>query len=166
MRRSFLFILALASSCCAAHAAAPPHARALDALIAHYARIHGIPESLVRRVAAKESGYRSTAFHHRFYGLMQITYQTARSMGYRGEPKGLLDPEVNLTYAVPYLANAYRLARGNQARAIRLYTTGYFAVAKREKLLSALRTAKSPSLERGILERKILERKTAADPNR
>jgi soluble lytic murein transglycosylase-like protein len=154
MRRSFLCILALASSCCAAHAAAPPHA--LDALIAHYARVHGIPESLVRRVVARESGYRPTAFHRRFYGLMQITYQTARSMGYRGEPKGLFDPEVNLTYAVPYLANAYRLAQGNQARAIRLYNTGYFVVAKHEKLLSALRTAKSPSLER----------KTAADPSK
>jgi soluble lytic murein transglycosylase-like protein len=81
-------------------------------LIAHYARIHGIPVSLVRRVVAKESGYEPAAFNHRFYGLMQVTYRTARSMGYRGGPEGLFDPEVNLTYGVPYLADAYRLADG------------------------------------------------------
>ena len=35
-------------------------------------------------------------------------------MGYRGEARGLLDPQVNLAYAVPYLANAYMLADGNE----------------------------------------------------
>jgi soluble lytic murein transglycosylase-like protein len=145
MHRSLICALALASFCPAALASSPPHSLALDDLIARYARIHGIPESLVRRVVAKESSYDPTAFNRRYYGLMQITYQTARSMGYQGDPKGLFDPEVNLTYAVPYLANAYRLAGGNEARAIRLYSTGYFYVAKRQKLLHVLRTAESPS---------------------
>lgn len=77
---------------------------------------------------------------------MQITFSTARSMGYRGDPKGLLDPEVNLTYGVPYLANAYKLAGGNEARTIGLYSGGYYKVAKQRKLLGALRTADSPSL--------------------
>jgi soluble lytic murein transglycosylase-like protein len=156
MYRSFICALALALSCSAALAGSRPHSPALDALIAHYARIHGVPASLVRRVVAKESGYEPAAFNHRFYGLMQITYRTARSMGYRGEPEGLFDPEVNLTYGVPYLANAYRLADGNQARAIRLYSTGYFDVAKRKKLLPALRTAQSPSLAQ----------KAVAEPNK
>jgi soluble lytic murein transglycosylase-like protein len=155
MHRSFICALALASLCSAALASSP-HSRALDALIARYARIHGIPESLLRRVVAKESGYEPAAFNHRFYGLMQITFSTARSMGYQGKPNGLFDPEVNLTYGVPYLANAYRLADGNEGRAIRLYSGGYYAVAKRMKLLSMLRTAQSPSLEQ----------KTAADPSK
>jgi soluble lytic murein transglycosylase-like protein len=146
MHRSLISALALASFCSAALASSPPHSLALDDLIARYARIHGIPESLVRRVVAKESSYEPTAFNHRFYGLMQITYQTARSMGYRGDPKGLFDPEVDLAYAVPYLANAYRLAGGNEARAVRLYSSGYFYVAKRRKLLDALRSPASPSL--------------------
>jgi soluble lytic murein transglycosylase-like protein len=145
MRRILIFALA-ASLCSAALAASTPHVRTLDDLIARYARIHGIPESLVRRVVAKESNYKPSALNHRCYGLMQITYRTARSMGYQGEPKGLFDPEVNLTYGVPYLANAYRLADGNEAGAIRLYSAGYYAVAKRRKLLDALRTAASPSL--------------------
>jgi soluble lytic murein transglycosylase-like protein len=140
MHRTAICAFALASFCSAALASSPPHPRALDDLIARYARIHGIPESLVRRVVARESSYHPAAFNHRYYGLMQITYQTARSMGYRGDPAGLFDPEVNLTYAVPYLANAYRLAKGNEARAVRLYSTGYFYVAKRRKMLSQLRS--------------------------
>jgi soluble lytic murein transglycosylase-like protein len=122
-------------------------APALDLLIAHYAHRHGVPESLLRRVIAVESRYNPAARNHRFYGLMQITYVTARGMGYRGAPEGLLDPEVNLTYGVPYLANAYRLADGNAARALRLYSSGYYDLAKRRHLLGALRTAVSPSLD-------------------
>ncbi|MGB7090656.1 MAG: lytic transglycosylase domain-containing protein [Methylovirgula sp.] len=139
MYSTCLCALAFASFSCAAFAAQTPRSLALDHLIARYARINAIPESLVRRVVVKESNFEPTAFNGRYYGLMQITYRTACSMGYRGDPKGLLNPEVNLTYAVPYLANAYRLAGGNAARAIRLYSTGYYSVAKRRKLLDGTR---------------------------
>lgn len=120
--------------------------RALDPLIARYAQRHGVPEHLLRRVIAQESGYNPAAFNHRYYGLMQITYATAHGMGYRGPPSGLLNPEVNLTYGVPYLANAYRLARGNEARAMRLYSSGYYRLARQRHLLNAMRTAGSPPL--------------------
>ncbi len=109
--------------------------------------MHGIPARLVHRVVERESGYNPHIVHQRFYGLMQITYQSARSMGYRGAPQGLLDPAVNLTYAVPYLANAYRAAGGNETGAVRLYASGYYYTAKRKHLLGSLRTAASPSLE-------------------
>jgi soluble lytic murein transglycosylase-like protein len=147
MRRVLICALALVSFCSACLADDAQHSSALDGLIARYAHMHGIPESLLRRVIARESGYKPAAFNRRFYGLMQLTYSTARSMGYRGAPKGLFDPEVNLTYGVPYLANAYRLADGNETRAVQLYSGGYYAVAKRRKLLDDLRTAASPSLE-------------------
>lgn len=146
MPRVFVLALALLSLCSVCLAAEAMHSSSLDALILRYARMHGIPERLLRRVIARESGYRPAAFNHRFYGLMQITYATARSMGYQGQPKGLLDPEVNLTYGVPYLANAYLLANGNELRAVQLYSSGYYFVAKRRRLLAALRTAASPSL--------------------
>ncbi len=120
---------------------------ALDPLIAHYAHRHGVPEHLLRRVIAKESGYNPAALNHRFYGLMQVTYVTARGMGYRGAPEGLLDPEVNLTYGVPYLANAYHLANGNEARALRLYSSGFYYLAKRRHMLGLMRTAASPPLD-------------------
>jgi soluble lytic murein transglycosylase-like protein len=133
----------LCSTACAEDRTAP----APDLLIAHHAHRHGVPELLLRRVIAVESRYNPAARNHRFYGLMQITYVTARGMGYRGTPEGLLDPEVNLTYGAPYLANAYRLANGNAARALRLYSSGYYYLAKRRHMLGLMRTAVSPSLD-------------------
>lgn len=114
-----------------------------DDIIRAYARTHGLPERLVHRVVLRESRYNAAARNRSYWGLMQITYATARSMGYKGKPAGLLDPDVNLTYAVPYLANAYRIAGGDENRAVRLYASGYYASAKRAHLLSALRTADS-----------------------
>ena len=54
------------------------------------------------------------------YGLMQIRLGTARGVGYSGEAKGLLDPDTNLTYAVKYLAGAYRAAGCDADRAVRV----------------------------------------------
>jgi soluble lytic murein transglycosylase-like protein len=139
--------LAAACLCTAAYAAENAHSPKLDVLIAHFAKMHGIPESLIHRVVKRESGYNPRLVHRHFYGLMQITYQTAHSMGYNGPPKGLLDPQVNLTYAVPYLANAYKVAGGSETGAIRLYAAGYYYIAKRKHLLADLRKADSPSLE-------------------
>jgi soluble lytic murein transglycosylase-like protein len=74
---------------------------------------------------------------------MQIRYDTARGMGYTGPASGLLDANTNLTYAVPYLANAFRVADGSPDRAVSLYAGGYYYVAKRKGLLRELRTAAS-----------------------
>jgi soluble lytic murein transglycosylase-like protein len=65
-------------------------------------------------------------------GLMQIKYATAHAMGYNGSPAGLLDPETNLTYAVRYLAGAYRVAGGSSDRAVSNYAHGYYYAAKRQ----------------------------------
>ena len=105
---------------------------ALDAMIAHQAQMNGVPETLVHRVVTRESGYNPRAMNHGAIGLMQIKYATARSMGYTGSPAGLLDPETNLTYAVRYLAGAYRVAGGNANRAVSNYARGYYYAAKRQ----------------------------------
>jgi len=75
---------------------------------------------------------------------MQITPATARSMGYHGSPKGLLDPETNLAFAAPYLANAWALADGDMDRAVRLYASGYYYTAKSKGMLGLMRNADSP----------------------
>jgi soluble lytic murein transglycosylase-like protein len=46
-----------------------------------------------------------------------------------------------MTYAVAYLANAYRVAGGDERRAIRLYAGGYYYEAKRKGLLDELHQA-------------------------
>ena len=63
---------------------------------------------------------------------MQIKYATAKSIGYRGLAKELLNPEINLKYGGKYLAGAHHPAGGNAHRATRLYKSGYYFEAKRK----------------------------------
>lgn len=107
----------------------------VDRLIEKYAQIYEVPVSLVRRVVKRESNFRPSATNRGHYGLMQIKPATARSMGYRGTARGLLDAETNLKYAVKYLRGAYLVADGNHDRADRLYQSGYYYDAKRKGLL-------------------------------
>lgn len=133
-------LLACAALACSLPAVASERSQ-IDSLVAHHARVHGVPEALVHRVIIRESGYNPRASSRGNLGLMQIRYATARGMGYRGNPSGLFDANTNLTYAVPYLANAYKVAGGNADRAVGLYASGYYYAAKRKGLLHALRTA-------------------------
>jgi hypothetical protein len=106
---------------------------AYDALIAKHAAANGVPESLIRRVIIRESRFRPGIVSKGNYGLMQIKPATARSMGYTGSPSGLLDADTNMTYAVKYLAGAYKVAGGNHDRAVSNYARGYYYAAKRQR---------------------------------
>jgi soluble lytic murein transglycosylase-like protein len=98
---------------------------ALDGLVAQAASANSVPVSLVQRVIMRESRYNPRAVNGGNYGLMQIRLGTARAMGYSGSAAGLLDAETNMTYAVRYLAGAYRAAGANETRALALYARGY-----------------------------------------
>ncbi len=137
---------ALIAFCAGAHAVESTHSAELDEMIARQAKRHGVPEKLVRRVVMRESRYNPRARNHSFWGLMQISYPTARSMGFKGSPSELLDPVVNLTYAVPYLANAFIIAGKQEDAAVRLYAHGYYMTAKNRNMLDQLRTADSVPL--------------------
>ena len=104
----------------------------LDALIAKHAAAYGVPENLVRRVIARESGGNPRVVSAGNFGLMQIKLGTARAMGYQGGAAGLLDADTNMTYAVKYLAGAYQAAHGNADRAVAYYASGYYYVAKQQ----------------------------------
>ncbi|MGA8889008.1 MAG: lytic transglycosylase domain-containing protein [Pseudolabrys sp.] len=99
-------------------------------MIARHAAANNLPEDLVRRVIKRESGGNARAVSAGNYGLMQIKLPTARSMGYTGTAAGLLDADTNMTYAVKYLAGAYRVANGNSSRAVHYYAAGYYYAAK------------------------------------
>ena len=101
-----------------------------SSMAAAQASAAGVPASLVERVIRRESGGNARAVHAGNYGLMQLRLSTARAMGYTGSPAGLLDPQTNMTYAVRYLAGAYRAAGGNESRAVALYSRGYYYQAK------------------------------------
>ena len=102
----------------------------IDGMASAQASAAGVPISLVDRVIKRESGGNPRAVSRGNYGLMQIRLGTARAMGYTGSAAGLLDPQTNMTYAVRYLAGAYRAAGGNESRAVALYARGYYDVAK------------------------------------
>jgi soluble lytic murein transglycosylase-like protein len=144
------FLLACAAVVCVLPAAASDRTT-INSLVAQHARTHGVPEALVHRVIRRESSYNPRALSKGNFGLMQIRYATARGMGYRGSPSGLLDANTNLTYAVPYLANAYKVAGGNFDRAVALYAGGYYYEAKRKGLLHALGTAVADPVSTGSI---------------
>jgi len=107
----------------------------MRALIQRYADVHGIPEELLHRVIQRESDYRAEARNGPYWGLMQILPQTARTMGFRGDPGELLDPEVNLTYAGRYLKGAWIVADGDIDAAVGWYARGYYYAARDRCLL-------------------------------
>jgi len=113
---------------------APPGQGAYAEMVARHAAANGVPASLVHRVIMRESRYNPRAVSNGNYGMMQIRLGTARSMGYTGSASGLLDPEVNMTYAVKYLAGAYQAAGGSEGRAVANYARGYYHQAKRQNL--------------------------------
>ena len=137
-----LTLLALAG--CATEPAYEPPSRAglhpnetpqLRALIEEVSRRYGVPQDLVQRVVIRESRHNPAARNGPYYGLMQILPQTAQTMGYRGAPEGLLDPETNLTYGVKYLRGAWMVAEGDREEAVGWYARGYYYEAKRKGLL-------------------------------
>jgi len=107
----------------------------LRAAINRWAEIHELPPSLLHRLAIRESTHNPAARNEPYYGLFQILPQTARTMGFRGQPTDLLNPETNLKYAGRYLRGAWLLSDGDEATAIGWYARGYYFEAKRRGLL-------------------------------
>ena len=91
-------------------------------------------------------------------------------MGYSGDAGGLLDADTNMTYAVRYLAGAYRAAGGNQEQAIRNYQRGYYDKAKAQGFspyavasVQPQAAAPDPTMLR---QQQELERRNAAEQQR
>lgn len=100
-----------------------------------WARHHGVPSSIVHRIILRESQHRPGARNGPHHGLMQLTPQTARTMGYRGPDAGLMDADTNLRYGVKYLRGAWLVAGGHPDRTVMWYSRGYYDEAKRMGLL-------------------------------
>ncbi|MCO4825093.1 MAG: lytic transglycosylase domain-containing protein [Amylibacter sp.] len=107
----------------------------LRLLIEKYAALYDVPVDLIHRLAVRESTHRPSARNGPYYGLLQISVPTARSMGFRGQPNDLLDAESNLIYAVKYLRGAWLLSDGSFDTAVKWYSRGYYYEAKRRGML-------------------------------
>ena len=76
-------------------------------------------------------------------------------MGYRGTADGLLDADTNMTYAVKYLAGAYRAAGCNEQRAINYYQRGFY---KRPTSKCALPRSRDADRQRRARQRPAAKR--------
>lgn len=107
----------------------------LRALINKWADHYEMPRALLHKLAIRESTHRPWARNGPYWGLLQILPQTARTMGFRGEPTDLLDADTNLKYAGKYLRGAWLLSDGDHQTAIMWYAKGYYYEAKRRGML-------------------------------
>jgi soluble lytic murein transglycosylase-like protein len=108
----------------------------ISQLIQKYAKLYQVPEALIHRVVHRESRYDPKAYNNAgYFGLMQIKYNTAKSMGYGGPASGLFDAETNIKYAAKYLSGAWKVADNKQDDAVRLYARGYYYDAKNKGMM-------------------------------
>ena len=127
-------------------------------MVAAHARANGVPEALVHRVIMRESRYQPHLVGRGgTIGLMQIKLATARGVGYTGDAAGLRDPNTNLTYAVKYLAGAYRAANGDHSRAVRYFAGGYYYAAKRQRQEAVQAASMGDTMGQGTMGQPWLE---------
>lgn len=94
-------------------------------LITKHARANGVPEKLAAAVVSIESRFNPKARGGSALGLMQIKYNTARSMGYAGGVTALLTPDTNLQFGMKVLADAYRASNGDICMTLARYQSGH-----------------------------------------
>jgi soluble lytic murein transglycosylase-like protein len=102
----------------------PAHCEPYRERIEHHAALNNVPFSLATAMIRIESRYNANARSGPNLGLGQISLGTAKSLGYKGSAQGLLNAETNLTYSIKYLAQAYRLAKGNTCGTVMRYQNG------------------------------------------
>ena len=125
MKTAFAAAMICATACAASHGAAASGERAaLRPMVERHAQANGIPAGVAHALVTIESQYRPRIVHRGNYGLMQIRYETARSLGYRGTREGLLNAETNLNLGMKYFSRGWRLSGGELCRAIAFYQTG------------------------------------------
>ena len=86
----------------------------------------GLPPEMADAVMRVESAYRAEARGAAGeIGLMQVMPPTARMLGFAGTLEELALPENNIPLGVRYLAEAWRLARGDICTAAMKYRAGH-----------------------------------------
>jgi Transglycosylase SLT domain len=90
------------------------------------AEARGLPPAIADAVMRIESNYNPNARgKDGEYGLMQVMPPTARMLGHAGPVEQLADPEINIRLGVRYLAEAWRLGKGDICTATMKYRAGH-----------------------------------------
>lgn len=100
-------------------------AEGLHDLITRKAQQHGLPTGFAHAIVRIESRYQPHVTSRGGHiGLGQISYRTAKSLGFRGTLRQLYDPETNLEYSFRYLRLAYDMAGKDDCLAASKYNAG------------------------------------------
>lgn len=98
----------------------------IQGMVTAAAQRAGVNPALGHAVVKVESMYQPKATGKGGYiGLMQLSYQTAKGMGFRGSRQALYEPSANLQYGMRYLAEAVRKAGGSTCGAVSKYQGGH-----------------------------------------
>ena len=121
-----------ASAAAVATPASPAPANAVSArdafrnIARREALARGLPAEMADAVMRVESAYRADARGAAGeIGLMQVMPPTARMLGFSGTLAELAVPETNIALGVRYLAEAWRLAKGDICTAAMKYRAGH-----------------------------------------
>ncbi len=100
--------------------------RQYRAIASTEAEKQGLPPAMADAVMRVESNYNSAARgKDGEYGLMQVMPPTARMLGLKGPIETLAEPETNIRLGVKYLAEAWRLGKGDICTAAMKYRAGH-----------------------------------------
>jgi len=97
---------------------------AMVRLVVDKAQEHHVPPRLATAVVKVESGFNPQALSRGNYGLGQIRCGTAKGVGFAGNCRDLLKPEINLEYTMTYLRAALDAADGDWCLAATKYNGG------------------------------------------
>lgn len=92
-------------------------------LIVSRAAHYGIPAAVINHVARKESTFRCSPGNPRYHGPLQVSYQSAKALGYTGGAGGLNNCGAGLEYGLRHLALCARATGNNPAAAAKCHET-------------------------------------------
>jgi soluble lytic murein transglycosylase-like protein len=94
-------------------------------IIVQEAARNRLPPALLAGIVEVESGGRSIPNRtRRYWGLMQLSVEAARTVGYAGSAPGLLDASTNIRIGASYLRRLTDLCGGDLAKALTAYNMG------------------------------------------
>jgi len=113
------------------------HENDFDLLVAEAGEAWSVDPALIKAIIGAESEFKPNAYraepqiNDASYGLMQLLYSTARTIGYTGSTSGLYDPTTNIRLGTRFLADLIKTAaqRGHGVdAAVSAYNAGFSAV--------------------------------------
>lgn len=99
-----------------------------DEIVYHASTSYDVPAAWVFAVIRTESKGNPRAVNQSdpsgAWGLMQILYTTAVGLGYKGQPEGLFDPDLNVHLGTKYLAQLRGQYGNDFSRVYSAYNSG------------------------------------------